>query len=93
MYLVSTYNSLDVVIGQYELNGNLPLFAKAGNKVEIDGVGAFTIHNIVIDKDINKKVILFDTIYSGLLVNSKIACLYDLLNYDIYEYNFNFQSF
>lgn len=89
----NTYNNLNVVIGDYELNGNLPEFGKIGNVISIDGLGVFNIYNTVIDSSINKKVILIDEIYEGELTLSKIECIYDLINFEIYEYEFDFSSF
>jgi hypothetical protein len=89
----NTYNSLGAIIGTYELNGNLPNFAKIGNVINLDGIGAFAIYNVIKDSDINKKVILLDELYDGALTVSKIECLYDLLNFDVFEAEVSFALF
>jgi hypothetical protein len=89
----NTYNSLGAIIGTYELNGNLPNFAKIGNVINLDGIGAFAIYNVIKDSDINKKVILLDELYNGALTVSKIECLYDLLNFDVFEAEVSFALF
>jgi hypothetical protein len=79
------YDQLDVVTGQYELNGNLPLFAKIGNYVDVGPFGVLKVYSVLLDSDINKKIILFDQVYDGITTISTAASLYDLLNFEIYE--------
>jgi hypothetical protein len=88
----NTYNSFNEVTGQYELNGNLPLFAKIGNVISIDNLGSFPIENVLIDSDKNKKIILINQQYNGAEVISKIECLYDLLPFNVYEKSFSFAN-
>lgn len=89
----NTYNSLGAVTGTYELNGNLPSFAKIGNVISIDGLGTFEIYNVIKDSDVNKKVILIDDLYTGELTVAKVECLYNLLNFEIYEADLSFGLF
>ena len=89
----NTYDSLDTIIGTYLLNGNLPQFAKIGNKIEIDGVGVLDITNTFLESSLNKKIILTDYKYSGEETAFKVACIYNLLPYEIYEVDIDFSSY
>ena len=84
------YDELGSVIGEYSLYGNLPDFAKKGNFVTVGQLGTFEISTVTIDSEENKKIILFNTPYIGEKTTVKATSIYNLLNYEVYEYYFNF---
>ena len=83
------YDENGDVKSEYELNGNLPIFAKIGGFIEVGGFGLFEVSNIILDSSINKKVVIFEETYVGEAVDSVATSIYDLLNYNIYEHYFN----
>ena len=87
------YDENNVVLSSYSLNGNLPEFAQIGNYVQIDSIGLLEISTILIDRDINKKVIIFEQAYAIAGNTLTIAaCNYDLINFEVYEKYFNFNE-
>jgi hypothetical protein len=92
------YNEAGVVTGTYDLNGNLPDFAYIGNTVDIQiqtsGIGGVhTISDILYDETIEKRVIIFE--YGNLSVNPitvTARSYYDILNFEIYEFNVDFNG-
>tara|TARA_R110000851_G_scaffold132988_3_gene267598 strand:+ start:295 stop:1443 length:1149 start_codon:yes stop_codon:yes gene_type:complete len=87
------YDENNVVLSSYSLNGNLPEFAKIGNYVQIDSLGFHEIISILIDTDINKKIIIFDQAYAiGGNTLTIISSTYNLLDFEVYEYYFNFNE-
>lgn len=81
----NTYDELLINNGDYTLNGNVPDFASIGNIIEVVGVGTFYIKDVILDSNLQRKVILFENNYIGLPVNKIVKCYYDLLPYEIYE--------
>jgi hypothetical protein len=86
------YNESDVVTGTHELNGNLPEFAIIGNLVSVNGLGTFNVSSILIDNEINKKIIIFEEEYLGEEVVTSASCIYDFLNFEVYEHYFDFSE-
>lgn len=85
----NTYNELGEVTGQYVLNGNVPGFARKDNYVEVGNLGTYKIDAVLIDSVQNKKVIILNTIHVGGLIPTKSSSVYNLLTYDIYQYEFD----
>ena len=92
------YNEAGVVTGTYDLNGNLPDFAYIGNTVDIQiqtsGTGGVhVISDILYDETIEKRVIIFE--YGNLSTNPLTVTArsyYDILNFEVYEFNVNFNN-
>lgn len=85
------YDVAGVDIGDYELNGNMPDYAYSGNQVEIVGHGVHEIQDVIYDKDIGKKVILF-AFESNTTVPFDVVtkAYYNILPYDIFEFEIDF---
>ena len=90
------YNEAAVEIGTYELNGNLPDFAYIGNLVEVvswNGAigGVHAIVDIVFDQTLGKNIIIFNyqNNFSGQQ-QASFKSYYDLLPFEVYEFNMNF---
>ena len=88
----NTYNESGIVNGTHELQGNLPDFARIGNYVEIDNLGTFQISSILIDYDINKKIIIFEEEYTDEQIETSASSIYDILPFEIYEHYFDFKN-
>ncbi len=82
-----TYDESDVVIpgGEFSLLGNLPDFAIKGQFVDINGLGVFRIVDIVFDTSIIKKAIIVEFTYNGVPVSTRVKSTFDLLPYEIFE--------
>lgn len=89
----NTYDELDVINGDYTLNGNLPEFAIIGQYVEIEGLGIHQIYDVVFDSNINKKAIIIKYIYNSTPTQAKVSSIYDLLNFEVYEFEIDWNLF
>ena len=94
VYFVSgdVYDIGNNIIGTYTLNGNLPDFAKVGNLVDLNGFGVLEIKDVFLDSTINKKIMLFDVPYTGIIVSTKIFSVYDLLPFEVYEFSIDWSA-
>ena len=87
------YNEAGVVLGNYELFGNLPDSAIIGNIVHIPTYGVFQVQDIIYKSDINKKLMVFEMNYQSTTDASVVMrCNYNLLDYEIYEFNIDFSA-
>lgn len=83
------YDEVGSVLGQFELQGNLPNSAIIGTVMEIPGYGSQEVVDIFYDRTINKRVCIFNVAPSTLGVVIMKA-LYNLLPYNIYEFPLDF---
>jgi hypothetical protein len=82
------YDINDNQLDPFDLNGNLPEFAKIGAKIEIAGSGVGEILDIFYLDSIKRKVILTDIPFSGIRpLTRTIRSYYDVLSYEIYDFN------
>jgi len=75
-----------LVNGSYTLNGGLPAWGYIGNFIFLDGAW-FEIQNIIFDETKSAEVLVIDAVYTGVDVSVIVSSIYDLENYDIYEFN------
>ncbi len=91
MYFTSgnIYNFQSLTVKEtYNLNGNLPVWGVIGNFASVFGTYR-EILDIVYDEDLGVKVLLFEsysTDNTANLLNSIVDCVYDLFNYEVYEF-------
>lgn len=99
LYFISgnTYDEVDNDTGDYVLNGNLPDFAIIGQFVEIiiGGInnGYYEIKDVIYDSEIEKRAIIIQYPYTGLDQEIKVKSTFNLLEYEIYEFTVDFQTF
>lgn len=72
-------------IDLYDLNGGLPIWAKLGNVIDIEGTN-YVIENIGFDEVINAEVLIFNGVASVLTVNTIVGCVYNIQEYEIFEF-------
>ena len=84
------YDENDVYVADYELFGNLPDSATIGNVVKIEGHGTFTVVDVIYDAEIDKRLMVFDYEYTGNDVVTIMKCYYNLLPFEIYEFDIDF---
>ena len=89
----NTYDEFGAIIGEYTLDGNLPEFAIIGQFISIHNVGTFEIKDILYDETKNKRVIIVDYTYEGVETIAKVESVYDILPYEIYEFDIDWSSF
>jgi hypothetical protein len=79
----------------YTLNGNLPDFAVIGNVITLENIGTFEIVRVLFDNSpaVKKRVIVINNQYTGNHAENKIACTYDLLPYEVYEFEIDWSLF
>lgn len=82
----SVYEEGGFIIGEYSLEGNLPDMAKIGNFIEINGIGIFDIKDVIFDDNISKKAMIIDYEYNSTPATFVVKSIFDLLNYDVYEF-------
>lgn len=89
----NTYNQSQEINGIFSLLGEIPESMKIGNEIYLEGFGNFNIESILIDEEKNKKI----GIISGININEEqgviYSCTYDVINFEVYEYYFNFEDF
>lgn len=94
----TVYNRFDIPIGSYELSGNLPDFAVAGNYVELIGTNqsgrlVLPIRDVFYDSEIGKNILIFDFDCDSVYpVDIRTIAIYDLLPYEVYEFEVDFNS-
>jgi hypothetical protein len=86
------YNEYEVALGQYELFGNLPDSATIGNFVEIVGYGNHEIVDIIYDNSLDKRLMVFNLEYTGVDLPVIMKCHYNLLPFDVYEFDVDFSQ-
>jgi len=88
------YDEFDAVTGTYTLNGNLPEFATVGQSVNVDGLGAFNILDTFFDDEVKKFVLIIDyNTVSEITETSKIESIYDILPFEIYDFEIDWSLF
>jgi len=87
------YDEFGSIIGTYTLNGNLPEFAIIGQFITINTLGTFQIKDILTDDSINKRIIVVDYSYNGLVTDTKVQSIYDILDYEVYEFGIDWSLF
>tara|TARA_R110000737_G_scaffold114823_1_gene147737 strand:- start:1736 stop:3958 length:2223 start_codon:yes stop_codon:yes gene_type:complete len=80
------------VTGSYSLNGNLPAWGVIGNYVFYDSAW-FQISNIIYDDSKSAYVLVLDVNYTGAEQSLRVNSLYNLEDYDIYEFNIDMSDF
>lgn len=85
------YNS-NAVVSSYSLSGSLPFWAQAKKYVLING-GWFQIEEIIFDESKNAEVIVIEDNYSGQEINVIVGSIYNLFDYEIYEYTVDMGDF
>jgi len=73
------------IIEPYALNGTLPQWASFGNYFQIDGAW-YLIDDIIYDDTLQADVIVIDAPYIGAPMNVIAGAVYDLFNYEVYEF-------
>lgn len=89
-----TYDELGAQLEEYDLSGNLPDFAIIGVDIVIDSIGGFIVEDVIYDDVIKKRVIVVDYAYTGTdFVADKVATIYNLLPYEVYEFTIDWSLF
>ncbi|WP_177764027.1 hypothetical protein [Flavobacterium sp. I3-2] len=76
----------------YTLNGSLPIWAKLGNFINIDGA-FYQINSIGFDENVNAEVLIFDGFMSNLEEEVVASCIYNIQEYEVYEFDLDFSYF
>jgi len=85
------YNELGSVIDTYTLDGQLPEWAKVGQKFSMTGSitdGLFEIKQVIFDSLLLVNAVVIDRIYSDIaeVTTVKVDATYNRLNYEVYEF-------
>lgn len=88
-----TYDNLGIPLDTFTLNGNLPDFAIIGQFIDIDILGIFKIVDIVFDATIIRKAIIVEFVYNGAPVLTIVESVFDLLPYEIYEFEIDWNTY
>jgi hypothetical protein len=88
------YDESGSVIGEYELYGNLPDSAIIGNYYHLGiGYGTREIVDLIYDSILNKRLVVFNMqVPIGSPISITMKAYYDLLPFEIYEFNLNIGS-
>jgi hypothetical protein len=84
----NVYNEADADIGDYVLNGNLPDMAQIGVYIKLSGAvtGVYQIEDLIYDSALDKRLIIINLLYTGTPTVIKCEAYYDLLPFDVYEF-------
>ena len=88
----NTYDEFQIPNGSYTLNGNLPNFAIKGQFIEVKFVGVFEVKDVIFDAEKNRQAIIVDWEYLGADVDYIILSTFDLLPYEVYEFDVDFST-
>lgn len=79
--------------GTYDLNGDLPGFAKVGQFILVDGTNYYEITEITYDYDLSAWVCMIGVDLSGGPENVVISAKYNAFNFEVYEFEINMFDF
>lgn len=88
---VLDYDS-DIPIENYQLNGSLPMWAKLGNYVRINGA-YYLISSIGFDESLNAEVLIFEGYAPEANQIVNVSCTYNLQEYEVYEFDLIFSNY
>jgi len=78
------------VIDNYNLNGSLPIWARLGNIIKINGVGYY-IDNIGYDEEVSAEVIVLNGI--APTGNIEVSSIYNVQDFEVFEFTIDFSLF
>jgi len=78
--------------GTYALNGALPEYAVIGTLININGV-VLEVKQTLYDENVGYNVIIADYIYSGAPATAIISSIYNIENFEVYEYYIDFSNY
>ncbi len=76
----------------YALNGSLPIWAKLGNFINIDGA-FYQINSIGFDENVNAEVLIFDGFMIEFTEEVIASSVYNLQEYEVYEFDLDFSYY
>jgi hypothetical protein len=79
--------------GDYELNGLLPEWGIVGNFIFLEGIGWFTIVDIIFNESADADVLVIDYVYAGIPASIIVSSNYNLFNYNVYEFNVDMNDY
>ena len=80
----------NIVIDTYQLNGALPIWAKLGNTINVNGVGYY-LDNIGFDEELGAEVLILNGIApTGNIV---VSSVFNIQDYEVYEFTIDFGQF
>jgi len=88
----NTYDfNTSAITGTYILDGGIPEFGIIGQLLYLDSV-LFEIKDIIYDDVIKKNSIIIDKLYTGQPTAAIVSSVYNIQNYEVYEYIANFTT-
>lgn len=82
-----------VDIGDYTLNGALPVWGKVGNYIKI-GTGYYRINDVIYHEALEVEMLVINLIsVIGISVNANVSCKYNLANFEVYQYTIDFADY
>jgi hypothetical protein len=82
----------NAIVQAYALNGSLPFWANTKNYITINNAW-FKIQEIIFDENKNAEVIVILDNYSGGSTNVIAGSIYNLFDYEVYEYTIDMGDF
>lgn len=85
----------DAIIGDYTLNGALPEWGKAGNFVLHPNGNWYLIEDVIYLDSRDAEVLVIDTGVAAETydINIKVACFYNLHNYEVFQFKIDFSTY
>lgn len=80
------------ITGNYTLNGAFPTYGRIGNFISIDNQW-FLIQDIFFEEILNVDLLIINKVYTGLEMNIIVKSIYNLFDYEVYEFTIDFDVF
>lgn len=89
----NTYDyDTNVITGTHALNGTLPYWASFGVYFNAGGVW-YQVSEVIYSEELNADVIVVDGIFDGIPESVVIGSIFDLFNYEVYEFTVDFVDY
>jgi len=82
----------NVITGTHALNGTLPYWASLGTYFNVAGVW-YQVSEVIYSEELNADVIVVDSLFEGVPENVIISSIYDIFNYEVYEFTIDFVDY
>lgn len=82
-----------IKIGDYQLNGALPVWYKVGTEINLEGVGVLEISRKFYDEVKGAEIVEVAYNYTGNPTLSKVKSIYNLREFNLFEVNTDFSTY
>lgn len=85
--------AINTITGTYELYGQVPVWGRIGNYFSLNDGAYYQVVDIVYVESIQARVLVINTSLAGNPVNVKLSAIYNIFNWNAYEFDVDFGAF